>query len=327
MKPDGRTAIILVNYNGHVDTISCLMSLLRLDSSDFDVFVVDNASPDGGGDEIFNWGNEQEGFNFSYVDYRDDLNLERLHAEAVGMRESSSPRCVLVRSSRNGGFAYGNNVGIKVAERFYAYEYYWILNNDTEVELDSLSQMISTMSSKSDIGAVGSTLRYFNNRDKVQTYGGGVFNKWFAKVTEIKDTAWSGGLDYCTGASMLVKRRFVEEVGFMDERYFLYCEELDWAIRGRISGFTIAHANGSVVYHKEGASIGTDTTNVTNRSDISDFYGVRARILLTKKFYPQCLPTVYMSMLVVILNRFRRKQYRRAWRVLLLMLNPEMRYV
>jgi hypothetical protein len=76
----------------------------------------------------------------------------------------------------------------------------------------------------------------------------------------------------------------------MDESYFLYFEELDWAMRAQRK-FKLGFARASVIYHKEGAAIGSNSDRM-KRSLLSDKYLTRSRVLFTKRFLPWTLPTV-----------------------------------
>lgn len=299
-----------------------MKSLQVLSYRDFDVFITENASPDESFERICDWLGHQARFDSNVLGNEGETLRRYPNHEA-------NSRLYLIRASNNLGFAGGNNLSLSIARHLYNYGFYWVLNNDTEVAPESLESLIDTALADSAVGMVGSTLRFFHSRETVQTYGGGRYNKWIARVQEIRSVGQGRAaerLDYCTGASMLVTREFVDEVGLMEERYFLYCEELDWAIRGKKMGYTLAHSPKSIVYHKEGASIGTDSRDVASRSDISDFYSIRSRILLTRKFFSLCLPTVYLSMLLVVFNRLRRKQYKRARLVLKIMMNARASY-
>jgi GT2 family glycosyltransferase len=129
------------------------------------------------------------------------------------------------------------------------------------------------------------------------------------------------GIDYPVGASMLVTREFVDTVGLMDEHYFLYYEEVDWAARGRARGFRPAVALRSQVRHKEGASTGS-RGSARNKSFLSEYYGVVNRLRFTGKFSPGLLPVVWLSLFLVVLDRVVHREWRRAALVLNLMLRP-----
>ncbi len=125
-------------------------------------------------------------------------------------------------------------------------------------------------------------------------------------------------MNYVEGASMLVSREFLEEVGLMCEDYFLYFEEIDWAIRA--SGrYSLAYAADSIIYHKVGASIGT-SSNPTVKSFTCDYYNIRNRILFTKKYYPRALPTIYLFLLGTFILRVLLGKWDRVSMVIGLMI-------
>jgi len=128
-------------------------------------------------------------------------------------------------------------------------------------------------------------------------------------------------LNMIHGSCMLVTRPFLESVGPLAEDYFLYCEEIDWATRAERCGFTLAYADDALIYHKEGAVIGTSADG-RRRSVLSDYYAVRSRLRFSIKFFPYTLPTVYLGLIIVIVNRLRRGQFKRALMVLRLALQP-----
>jgi GT2 family glycosyltransferase len=101
-------------------------------------------------------------------------------------------------------------------------------------------------------------------------------------------------MNYVVGASMMARRTFIDRVGLMTEDYFLYYEELDWAERGRALGFGLGYAANSVVYHKEGATIGT--SHRRKSSALAMRYLNRNRLLFTHRFYPQHMQAVRRQM-------------------------------
>ena len=96
----------------------------------------------------------------------------------------------------------------------------------------------------------------------------------------------------------------------MEESYFLYFEELDWAMRAR-GKFDLAYARDSVIYHKEGASIGSHSDR-RKRSVASDQYLSRSRVLFTKRFFPLALPPVIASACLAAAHRLCQGDARRA---------------
>ena len=83
---------------------------------------------------------------------------------------------------------------------------------------------------------------------------------------------------------MFVSTRFVEEVGGLNEDYFLYFEELDWATRGQKRGWTLDYEPTAIVYHKEGASIGASLASQPYQNKFADYQYHRSRLIYTKKY-------------------------------------------
>lgn len=285
--------IILVNWNGWEDTIECLRSLEELDYADYSVIVVDNGSTDRSVEEI----------------------------------ERRFPYITLLKNDENRGFAGGNNTGIEYALDREA-DYVWLLNNDTVVDRKALSHLVERMEEDADIGICGSWLIYYHQRGATQAWGGGRFNKWIGTIQSFGQNkpvdsmpnrqAIEKKLDYVVGASILVSRKFINTVGLLNEEYFLYYEEIDWAMRAK-EQFKLGFAPRSRVYHKEGASTGGRQSQQTNRSKQSDYYQLKNRLKFTYKFFPLYLPCVYASVFYALINRIKRAQWDRIPMILKLM--------
>ena len=280
-----RVHIVLLNWNGWQDTIECLGSLEDLEYPNFEITVVDNASTDG----------------------------------SVRKIKERYPGITLIENESNLGYAGGNNIGLRYALEHNA-DYVWLLNNDTVVHKDALISLIDRMRKSSSIGICGSRLIYYHDRETIQALGGGVYNKWLGTTEHVgankpvnidcDEHRIEQQLDYIVGASMLVSRQFLKEVGLLSEDYFLYYEELDWAMRGR-EKFKPGFAYDSIVYHKEGASIKATNRQLNAKSRLSDYYQIKNRLKFTFKFYPHLLPFVYLTMFYTIFNRMKRNQWNR----------------
>jgi GT2 family glycosyltransferase len=130
-------------------------------------------------------------------------------------------------------------------------------------------------------------------------------------------------IDYPVGASLFVTDHFLQSVGLMDERYFLFYEEMDWAERGRRLGFRPAVALNSRLRHREGASTGSHGS-ARNKSLLAEHYGVVNRLRITRKLWPHYLPLVWASLWLVVVNRLVYREFRRAALVLRLMFSPRL---
>lgn len=286
-----QSVVVLLNWNGWRDTLACLESLLVAQGSAFRVVVCDNDSQDGSVGNISAWGESRLGARFQ--------RLTRMEVDG-GATLHEGTWLALVQNGDNLGFAAGNNVGVRLALRDPGCRYVWLLNNDTTVDPAALARVVARAESDPTIGLCGSTLIYHHNQQMVQAFGGSTYNRFYGKSRHIgafaplsaipaEPAETEKAMSYVIGAAMLVRREFLEQVGLMEEGYFLYYEEIDWATRGK-PRFRLGYAPDSLVFHKEGASIGTDASG---GSPLSLYYLFRNRVRFTARFYPWLLPTVF----------------------------------
>jgi len=219
--------IILVNWNGMRDTLECLQSLEQVSYSKFKILVVDNASSDGSVEEI----------------------------------SKQYPKVEFICNKENLRFAGGNNVGIEYALKQKA-EYVLLLNNDTTVEKNFLSELVNAFENNANVGIAGAKIFYFSDKKRIWYAGGRVNlktgitshrgirhidNEQFNKTEET---------DYITGCCMLLKREVIDEVGMLDESYFIYGEDADWCLRAKKVGYKLLYVPSAIVYHKVSVSSG-----------------------------------------------------------------------
>ncbi|MEW6333023.1 MAG: glycosyltransferase family 2 protein [Thermodesulfobacteriota bacterium] len=318
--------IVILNWNGWGDTVECLESVFRLEGEEFQVVVCDNGSTDGSVERIRAWADGSLPPVRTPEPLRDltdppvpkpipcrEYGCDDIARLSDGTGESAP--LVLIRTGENRGFAWGNNAGLRYAMKRRDLAYVWLLNNDTVVRRDALTAMVRQMRRNRSAGICGSKILSYREPDRVQSLGGCRFNRWLGISRHIgTGTAASSAVDqvrvlrrmaYVTGTSMLVSRPFLADVGLMDESHFLYYEEIDWTIRAK-GRYSLAFAPDSIVYHKEGASTGT------TRSRLADYHIIRSRLLLTRRHFPHALPTVYLGLVCMLLNRIRRSQWDRV---------------
>lgn len=279
-------AVIILNYRGASDTIACVKSLLLANDPSVIIYVCDNNSLDGS-------------------------------EELIRRTFASEARVVVLQTGRNGGFAFGNNVGIKAALTMQSIRFLWILNNDTIVRPGCVPAMRQLIESDSSIGIVGATLVYHDRPDVVQVRGGSVLNSWTSISRHIGNGEHLEAivntpeveriLDFISGASMFVSRRFIETVGILSERYFLYFEEADWVARNK-GRFRLAYCPNAVIEHKEGASIGSSSASRL-ASPFSVYHICRSRLIFTRTHRLWALPTVVLRMLRYLAASIARRRW------------------
>ena len=334
--------IILVNWNGWADTVECLESVFRQDYPNYRVVVCDNASADGSLGHLEAWAEGRALYvppeasplrHLTTPALRkplDFLTLNRERAERGG--DGTDPALLLVDGGGNLGFAGGNNVGLRYALARGDADYLWLLNNDTVVEPDCLTRMVRRLHDHPGRATCGSRVLFYDHPETVQALGGGRFNRWtaissqslgrFLPADRAVDVAEiERRMSYIVGCSWLLPRSYLEEVGLMDESYFLYYEEVDWVLRagGR---YALRYTDDARVYHKEGGSIGTPTGSRPS-SLLSDFYIFRNKLRITRRHFPLGLPSVYLATLIQAMRRALRGQWDKTWLILKILLGKQ----
>lgn len=293
-------AIVLLNYNGAKDTLACVDSLLDSDLLFSRLIICDNRSPDGSF-ETLKAGLCARSARMAEARARaglqDDIELIDVRADdrtSQSTRRSFGAWVTLVDNGSNKGFAAGCNAGLVLAFNDPSIEWFWLLNNDTIVAPDCLSNFLRAARSRPAVDLWGNTVIYHDNPTQVQALGGGTLNSRTAATRHIG--AWHPAdevhdhpafvddvekqMDYALGASMFASRRWLEQVGLLNEAYFLYYEELDWSTRGKRIGLVMGYAPAARIFHKEGASIGTAPSG---GSATSVLHLARSRVLFARQ--------------------------------------------
>ncbi len=269
-KIEPNVIVIVLNWNAFEDTYHCIKSLQKIKYKNFSVILVDNNSSDG--------------------------SYERLKNEFTDID--------VLQSGRNGGYAYGNNYGTKVALQRGA-DYVIYLNNDTEVEPNFLDQIVEVFKNYENAGIVSSKILYMHNRESIYC-AGGKFNKFicagknkfqgqeaFNHANEITE------IDFAEGCCMSIKREVFKTIGFINEEYFMYFEDIDYSIRAA-KKFKIYYTPYSILYHKTGAGL-----TWTDFSAFYYYYFTRNRINFYKQFsFPWQVYSIVYSTSISILKTF-----------------------
>jgi len=214
--------IVILNWNGIADTLECLASVRKLDYPAARTLVVDNGSHDG--------------------------SPARLKAEC--------PDIALIEHPYNLGFTGGANAGIQHALAHGA-DYVWLLNNDSIVEPHSLSALITAAESDEAMGLL-SPLIYDLSDERRLLFGG---NWAFADLAQLRFAAGpkppadspdasAGRPLLLWGTALLIKSSVIRRIGYLDDRYFAYHEDLDYSLRALAAGFRTAIEPEAAVYHK-----------------------------------------------------------------------------
>lgn len=224
MSCDPHVCCVVLNWNGADDTTECLAALEASTYPNLTVMVVDNGSTD----------------------------------DSVSRIRVAYPDILLLQNEKNLGFAGGNNLGIRHALAHGA-DAIWLLNNDTKPAPDALSALMAKAKSDPRIAAVASICYYADAPSTVQAWAGSRVNLWigYSGLARVpREDAW---FDSLNGTSLLISRNALEDVGLLDEGFFVYWEDTEFCLRLRKKGWRIAAAPDSRVLHKVSASTRRNT--------------------------------------------------------------------
>ncbi|MFK7935015.1 MAG: glycosyltransferase family 2 protein [Saprospiraceae bacterium] len=243
-------SIITVNYNGKEVTAALLDSLRRFPYPRLEIIVVDNASREDPTDWLMN----------------------------------RYPEIQVIRSEENLGFAGGNNLGVEASTG----DFFFFINNDAEVTKGALETLLALFAERPKLGIVSPLLVYENTNlttqpDTIQYAGTTPVHPLTARNTTLGAMEEDRGqydearpTAYAHGASMLMPRSVLEQVGTMFEGFFLYYEELDWCERIRKAGYEIYIEPRAKIIHKESIAVGKMST-------LKTYYITRNRILFMRR--------------------------------------------
>jgi hypothetical protein len=215
-----RLYIIILNTNRRDDTLECLRSLRANSYESKTIVVLDNASTDG--------------------------SVEAIRA--------GYPEAQIVGLTKNLGYAGNNNVGIDLALKQGA-DWILVLNEDTVLSPDCLERMIEYGERNENIGIVGPMVYHFDEPQVIQSAGGVLGDRWdaihlSANETDVGQYLQPHAVEWISGCAIMLRRKLIEQIGALDERFYYYWEEVEWCVRASKAGWRIAHVPSAKLWHK-----------------------------------------------------------------------------
>ncbi|MBM3154542.1 MAG: glycosyltransferase family 2 protein [Chloroflexi bacterium] len=216
-------SVIIVNWNGKQHLDDCLSSLRRQTFTDFEIIMVDNGSTD----------------------------------DSVAYVQSAFPEVQIISLPINTGFCVGNNCGIRAAQGGYIA----LLNNDTEVDPHWLEELYRALESTPQAGFCASKILLFDQRNILDS-AGDYYSCYGAagKIGRLKPDQrlydQAKEVFGASGAAAIYRRAMLEEIGLLDEDFFMIYEDVDLSFRAQLMGYSCLYVPTARVYHKVNASVG-----------------------------------------------------------------------
>lgn len=263
-----KLSIIIVNYNTRDLVLDCLKSITQSQGIDFGikVIVVDNASTDGSAEALS---------KLKWITY--------------------------IPSPENKGFAHGNNLARNEAEG----EYVWFLNPDTAVEPNTIAFMIRYMDAHPEVGistpklilpdgswdknghrgipTLWNSFTHFLGLDKAFP-ASRLFSGYYLGFLP---SDWETEVDAVGGSSLLIRRELLDRIGWWDEAYFMYGEDIDLSFRVRQAGFKVMFIPDVIIHHYHGAASGVKASSqhVTSADSATRTRSILASTAAMRTFY------------------------------------------
>ena len=239
-------SIITLNWNQTAVTSAFLESTRKFQYKNYEILVCDMGSD---------------------IDPTDEIN------------KANYPNTRVLRSSVNLGFTGGNNWGMREAKG----DYFFIVNNDTEVTPDLLDVLLEPFNKDASIAMVCPKIRFYSHPTIIQYAGFNPMNLFTGRTTAVgsmeEDKGQhdvSGYTNCAHGCAIMVKKEVTDKVGMFAEKYFIYYEESDWSARILKAGYKIYYEAKGLIYHKESITMG-------KQSAIKVYYHTRNRILYMRR--------------------------------------------
>ncbi len=261
-----RVSVVIPNWNGEKFLTLCLKALRSQTYRDFAAYVVDNGSND----------------------------------DSIDLIEREFPEVKIIRFPLNRGFSAAVNAGIKAS----AGDYIVLLNNDTEVDVSWLEELVSVLDTRDEIGFCASKILDFKDRTVIDSVGDsysrlGIAFKVGSRETDNGQYEQSVEVFSASAAASIYRRTLFDEIGFFDEDFFAYMEDMDIGIRARLAGYRCLFVPTAKVFHIGSASSGGDMSVFSLRLTVKNIYNIIIKDM-PLRILIQILPATILVQLAVI---------------------------
>ena len=227
-------SIIIVNWNVRVFLTECLKSIFSCPKGrEFEVIVIDNASEDG----------------------------------SIKMITQQFPQVRLILNKSNKGFAKANNQGL----REMGGEFALLLNPDTIVREEAIDKMVEFMKENDDVGILGPKIINPDGSSQASAFSyptliddiilgfrsnllftGKFISHYHSRLYHLPNHPFR--VDWVSGACLMIRKKTIEDIGLLDERFFLFAEDLDWCLRAKNGGWKVIYFPRACIVHYGGQS-------------------------------------------------------------------------
>ncbi len=321
MTARARFGAVIVNYRCAPLALDAALSFLG--DGGATAVIVDNASDDGSAEVL-------DAAIAGTRQHAPQVPRDAIAGRTVrfaDLKRTAPGALSVIRSKINGGFAAGCNVGLRALATTPGLDHFLLLNPDALLAQGALAAFAGRLCDGA-AGLCGASVVAFEAPHDVQAFGGAAFDPLLLTGRNIGEgetlSAMPGRrsveaqLSYPLGAAIALRKDYLTRAGYLDERYFLYYEEIDWARAGGSANRPV-WAPEAVVYHRYGASSLSKRAGAglpSARSALSDYHMTRSRILFAMKWSPAMAPLAMLAGGTQAARRFMRGKRANAAAVL-----------
>lgn len=246
-----RVGIVICNYNKKSLVLDCIQAILDQSYTDYDLYVVDNASTDGS-------------------------------AEAI--KDTYGDRLKLIVNPENLGGTGGFNAGLEAAYDA-GYEFLMCVDNDAMLDENAVGELVKFLDEHEEVGMAASKVYHLEDPDYVQNYGQMIDFDRFCTSVYFYNNAEDGSMPpfvYCDAVpacSLMIRSSVAAKIGFLPKHCYLYWDDTEWCHRCRLAGYSVASVGASKALHSMGAKLEYTTTFPT-------YYAIRNMISFFMRYTP-----------------------------------------
>lgn len=282
---------IILNYNRVEDTINCVNSLRQAGLPSKRIWVIDNGS---------------EGENY----YKLKFLLDGF--------------CHIIRNKTNLGYAKGMNLGIRKISKSQVAKWFLIMNNDTKIDKSFFDELFTAVQENPLFDILGPVILSEDEPTRIWFFGGKLIPKTLITFQLHKNKKYSCqypsivSVDFISGCCMFIKSEVFNKIGYFNEKYFMYGEDVDFCWRALKSNMKLGVVTRALMWHKISAS-SSQNKNLMNYLRIknqNDFYRSNSKGLIKLIMFIFSIYSLMRNILINVLHEkknFQFQPYIKGW--------------
>jgi GT2 family glycosyltransferase len=308
-------SIIILNWNGWKDTVECLESVLKLNYPKFNIILIDNHSTNDSMIQIQNWARGQcdTPIQSNYPDLITPIERKPVklistdgdNPDEIKNTDIENKAILFVRNTENFGFAVATNQGMDIAHDLFESDYYYLLNNDTVIEKNALTDLVNILSGDKSISIAQSTL-YSYQQGKIVNAGGRILfwgqTRYYKNIKKNEVRKVSS----VSGCALFVRAITINNFGKLSDRFFHGEEDFEFSLRMKENQQVMVCSEGSRVYHKIGMSVKKMMHDYERRT----FLFALNRIVDLKDYYPKFVWYIWRLLALFYFGYLLQIQYK-----------------